>query len=79
MSSEGSSRPHLYSPDWLHASRCLKRNIGKEHDWDGDGDDHLCQGGVAGSLPPLSNGILQVLRLLTQLLQFVHRAPRSVH
>ena len=35
---------------------------------------HLCKGGVASSLPPLSNGILQVLGLLPQLLQFVHLA-----
>ena len=39
-------------------------------------DLHLCEGGVASSLPPLSNGILQVLRLLPQLLQFVHLAQR---
>ena len=43
-----------------------------------EGFVHLCKGGVASSLPPLSNGILQVLGLLPQLLQFVHRAPNPV-
>jgi hypothetical protein len=32
----------------------------------------LCQGRVAGRLPALPDGILQVLRLLAQLLQLVH-------
>lgn len=32
----------------------------------------LGQGGVAGRLPPLPDGILEVFRLLAQLLQLIH-------